>query len=75
MDERILNKLKELYKSNNFDFDEGKDLYSNYASQLFNLPYEDCLEFKDGRPNPIGKQRRQVIKFYILCSVFGFGMK
>lgn len=75
MDKRILNKLKELYNLSNFTFDENKDLYSNYASQLFNIPYEDCLEFKNGKPNPIGKQRRQVIKFYVCSSVFGFGMK
>ena len=62
MDKKVKQILKDLYERHNFAYDESKDLYSNYASQLMNLPYEDCLEFKDNKPYPLGKERR------LLCT-------
>lgn len=44
MDERVKQILKDMYERHNFKYDEKKDLYANYASQLMNLPYEECLE-------------------------------
>ena len=66
MDKRVKQILKELYEKHNFKYDESKDLYSNYASQLMNLPYEDCLEFKDNKPNILGKERRLLIKLLVV---------
>lgn len=66
MDKKVKRILKDLYERHNFTYDESKDLYSNYASQLMNLPYEDCLEFKDNKPYPLGKERRLLVKLLIL---------
>lgn len=66
MDKRVKQILKNMYESHKFKYDESKDLYSNYASQLMNLPYEDCLEFKDNKPNILGKERRFLIKLLVL---------
>lgn len=45
----------------------GKDLYSEIASKSFNVPYEDCKEFRpDGTVNPEGKERRTQAKSILL---------
>ena len=51
--------------------ESGKDVYSAFASKLFNCEYDDCLEYnpKSGEPNPMGQHRRKAAKF-ILCSMF-----
>ena len=50
-------------------FEEDKDIYAVAASRFFNCPYEDCLEYKDDKSNPIGKYRRLVAK-KILCAMY-----
>ena len=48
-------------------FMQGKDLYSEIASKAFNVPYEDCLEFRpDGTINKEGKERRSQAKSILL---------
>lgn len=69
MDKRVKQILKEMYERHGFNYDESKDLYSNYASQLMNLPYEDCLEFKDDKPTIKGKERRFLIKLEVLSRL------
>lgn len=69
MDKRLKKFILNLYKTHNFEYDETKDIYANYGSQLFGIPYEECLEFKDGKPYPIGKSRRRIIKLAI-CLQF-----
>ena len=66
MDKKVKCILKDLYEQHNFSYDESKDLYSNYASQLMSLPYEDCLEYKDNKPNILGKERRFLVKLLVL---------
>lgn len=45
----------------------GKDLYSEVASTIYNMPYEECCEFRpDGTFNLEGKQRRTKSKSVIL---------
>ena len=50
---------------------EGKDLYSTFASVLYDIPYEECLEFRDGEPYIAGKKRRAVAKAIVLAMYFG----
>lgn len=69
MDKKVKQVIKELYERHNFKYDDSKDLYSNYASQLMNLPYEDCLEFKDNKPNILGKERKFLVKLLVLSCL------
>lgn len=69
MDKRLKKFILNLYKTHNFEYDETKDIYANYGSQLFGIPYEECLEFKDGKPYSVGKSRRRIIKLAI-CLQF-----
>lgn len=46
---------------------EGKDLYSEVASSIYQMPYDECREFRpDGTFNLEGKQRRTKSKSVIL---------
>lgn len=46
---------------------DEKDLYAEIASLAFNVPYDDCLEFRpDGTHNPEGKERRSRAKAILL---------
>lgn len=65
---KLLSFIKTLYNTYNFTYDETKDIYANFGSQLFGIPYEECLEYKDGKPYPLGKARRCVIKLFICCN-------
>ena len=57
-------------------FMEGKDLYSEIASKSFNVPYEDCKEFReDGTTNKQGKERRTQAKSILLGVLYGRGEK
>lgn len=49
--------------------EEGKDVYAVAASRFFNCSYEDCLPYKNNKPNPEGNYRRKVAK-YILCAMY-----
>ncbi len=54
---------------------EGKDLYATIASTLYNMPYEECLEFRpsDHSLNPEGKERRSSVKSVLLGIMYGRG--
>lgn len=57
-------------------FMQGKDLYSEIASKSFNVPYEDCKEFReDGTTNKQGKERRTQAKSILLGVLYGRGEK
>lgn len=47
----------------------GKDLYSDMASKIYNLPYEECLE----KFSPEAKQRRGYVKSVLLGILYGRG--
>ena len=54
---------------------DGKDLYAEIASLAFNVPYDDCLEFRpDGTHNPEGKERRSRAKAILLGINYGKGI-
>ena len=55
-------------------YKDGKDLYVEIASIAFNLPYEECLQFKDGEFYPEGNQRRQTSKAIVLGVAYGKGV-
>lgn len=56
-------------------FMQGKDLYSEIASKAFNVPYEDCKEFReDGSTNKEGKARRTQAKSILLGVLYGRGV-
>ena len=59
----------------------GKDLYATMASQIYKLPYEDCMEFyldengnKTDKTNPEGKKRRSNTKGILLGIMYGRGV-
>lgn len=54
---------------------QGKDIYAFMGSIVYKLPYEDCLEFRDGVENPAGKKRRDAMKNIILGIMYGRGIK
>lgn len=53
---------------------EGKDLYSLMASDIYDVPYEECKEFRpDGSVNKEGKERRSSVKSILLGIMYGRG--
>lgn len=53
----------------------GKDIYAWIASFIYNVPYEECMEFRaDGTKNPQGKKRRDSVKSIILGIMYGRGV-
>lgn len=53
----------------------GKDLYVEIASIAYNLPYDECKEFReDGTRNPDGKERRNAAKAIVLGVCYGKGV-
>ena len=57
------------------NFSEGKDIYSSIASLAFDVPYEECLEFReDGSVNHLGKERRGQAKAVVLGILYGKGI-
>lgn len=54
---------------------DGKDIYAWIASSIYNVPYEDCREMKDGKLFPPGKKRRDGVKSIILGIMYGRGAK
>jgi DNA polymerase I len=56
-------------------FMQGKDLYVEIASKAFNLPYDECKEFRaDGTVNKAGKERRSQAKTILLGVLYGRGV-
>lgn len=55
-------------------YSEGKDIYAWIAQSIYNVPYEECKEFRpDGTKNPEGKKRRDSVKSIILGIMYGRG--
>ena len=53
---------------------EGQDLYSSIASAMYNKDYDECCELdKNGDFNPLGKDRRDRIKRFLLPMVLECG--
>ena len=51
---------------------DDKDLYASVGSIAFNVPYEECLEYrKDGSVNEQGAKRRSRIKAIVLGVCYG----
>lgn len=55
----------------------GKDLYATMASEIYKMPYEDCMEFyldengkKTDKTNPEGKKRRSATKSILLGIMY-----
>lgn len=54
---------------------DGKDLYATIASKIYNMPYDECKEFRaDGTVNPEGKKRRSSVKPVLLGIMYGRGV-
>lgn len=63
-DEKMINAYK-----------QGKDLYVEIASIAYNMPYDECKEFReDGTRNPEGKERRGTAKAIVLGVCYGKGV-
>lgn len=53
---------------------DGKDIYSWIAQSIYNVPYDECKEFRmDGTKNPEGKKRRDSVKSIILGIMYDRG--
>lgn len=66
IDARLLAIIKAEYERLGIEIDDEKDIYSYLASKLYNIPYEECLEYKNDKPYPKGKFRRQYVKFALV---------
>ena len=62
----IANRFDAVSSYLHYEFNNDDDLYSVIASIMYNKPIEDCKEFKDGLPNPDGKELRDRAKWFIL---------
>ena len=60
------------YLFRSFDAEED-DLYSFVASIIYDKDYEDCCEWKDGKPNPQGKELRDRVKQFLIPVVVECG--
>lgn len=58
-------------------FNDGIDIYASMASLIFNVPYEQCLEFhpETGEKQPEGKDRRTQTKSVLLGIMYSRGAK
>lgn len=57
-------------------FRQNLDVYSYLASQIYDVSYEDCLEFyPDGTTNKEGKKRRKHAKCILLGLMYGKGVR
>lgn len=58
-------------------YKDGKDLYAEVASQVYGVPYEQCLEFNPitGEMQIEGKKRRTACKSLILGLQYGRGVR
>lgn len=52
-------------------YEEGKDLYSEVASIIFHVPYEDCVNTRDGEFFAEGNDRRETAKAIVLGIIYG----
>lgn len=58
-------------------FNDGIDIYASMASLIFNMPYEECLEFHPvtGEKQPEGKDRRTQTKSVLLGIMYSRGAR
>ena len=58
-------------------FNDGIDIYASMASLIFNVPYEECLEFHPvtGEKQPEGKDRRTQTKSVLLGIMYSRGAR
>lgn len=57
-------------------YEQGLDLYSWTAAEVYNVHYDQCKEFlPDGTKNPEGKERRNSVKSIILGLMYGRGVQ
>lgn len=58
-------------------FNDGTDIYASLASIIFNMPYEECLEFHPvtGEKQPEGKDRRAQTKSVLLGIMYSRGAR
>ena len=64
-DPKLIKIIKDEFSRLNIELNETKDVYAQLARGLYGIPYEECLEVKDGKPHQAGKNRRMYIKFAI----------
>ena len=50
---------------------EGRDVYSEGASLIFGVPYEECIQTRDGEYYASGAERRNVAKAIVLGIIYG----
>ena len=70
--EKLLGALGERFSRYILNFrsqGDSVDLYSYLASIMYALPYEECKEWKDDKPYPEGKDRRNRVKQFLLPVV------
>ena len=70
---KLLDRVEKIFKGFDPHEVENKDLYSYLASLVYELPYEDCLEWVNDKPNPVGKERRMRVKQMLLPIVLDCG--
>lgn len=59
-----------------WEYNNGIDPYVTLASIAYDMPYEECCEFrKDGSVNPDGKKRRKKAKVILLGITYGAGLE
>jgi len=58
-------------------YEKGQDLYSMMASRIYQVPYNECLEFnpETGEVQPEGKRRRDNTKSVLLGLMYDRGAK
>lgn len=71
--EKLIFRVEQIFRLYSPVEAEGKDLYSYLASIVYNVPYEECQEWKDGKPYPEGKERRMRIKQMLIPIVLECG--
>lgn len=47
------------------------DVYAFLASKYFKVDIDDCMEYKDGQPNVLGKSRRFNVKSVFMSLLNG----
>lgn len=59
-----------------YEYNNGIDPYVTLASIAYDLPYDECCEFrKDGTVNKDGKKRRKKAKVILLGITYGAGLQ
>ena len=67
--QKLIRTLEDRFGKLFSEFDGVEDLYSFIASVIYNKKYTDCFEWKDGKPNPQGKELRDRVKQFLIPVV------